>query len=98
MDNQTLSPEEYELHLKDLSERLEVFLERGEGDAGRLLKLAEELLGMSEAFPAVYEKYRRIEGLAGDMLAKRTQQQFMKGDSAAGARRGCLIGWLFGER
>ena len=97
MKNNSLSPEEYELHLKDLSQRLEAFLHGNGGDAGRLLNLAEELIGMSDSFPEIYEKHRQIEGLIGETFARRKQQQFLSNAASNRTERGCLLGWLFGK-
>jgi len=90
----SLTPQEFELHLKDLRERLIAFIESGEGNAVELLREAEQLLALKDRFPQVYERHADVEGLVADVLARRRQQRVM---GVGGERRrapGCLLGWL----
>jgi len=89
----SLTPEEFELHLKDLRERLCAHLERGEGEFKRLCKEAEELLALRGEFPDVSARYEDVEGLVAEMLARRKQRDFMA-SSAPADTPGCLLGWL----
>lgn len=88
-----LTPDEYSLHLQDLKARMEAFLDKGEGDLRRLLHDAEELVGMRDEFPEVYERYPDIEGLCCGVLARRQQMRVMGGPQEKEAP-GCLFGWL----
>ena len=82
MSDSGLTPQEYELHTADLCERLKAYLERGEGDLGKLLKEAEEILSLAEQFPDVGERHPELEGLVAETLARRQQRKFMPADIA----------------
>jgi hypothetical protein len=92
-----LTPEEFELHLEDLCERIRAYLERGEGKYDRLRSQAEEVLSLSDEFPEVYERHTEVEGLIAAMLAREKQKEFMAWN-APGEAPGCLLGWLFRGR
>jgi len=88
-----LTPEDYELALRDLKGKLEAFIERGEGSRKALRREAEDVLSLSEQFPEVYARHPEIEGLVAELLARERQEKYM----AFGAQReapGCLLGWL----
>jgi hypothetical protein len=88
-----LTPQEFELHLKDLRDRLRALLDKGEGSSGELRREAEELLLMAGGYPGVYERYPNLPGLVADLLAREKQKEYV----AAGPRGeapGCLLGWL----
>jgi len=92
-----LTPQEYEMHLEDLRERLRAHLEDGEGDRGQLLKEAENVLDLAEEFADEYARHPEIEGLLGELFARREQAKFLPGESSSASetkRRGCLLGWL----
>ena len=92
-----LTPQDYELHLRDLKERLVAYLERGEGDLKKLHRDAEELLSMVDEFAEVYARFPELEGMLAEMLAKEKQLQFMPEAPAADAP-GCLLGLLLQQR
>ena len=94
----SLTPEEYELHLKDLHARLEAHLAGAGEDAERLLKDAERVLELADSFPDVFERYRTVEGLVADTLAHRRQEQFLAQQRGPDERPGCLLGWLLRPR
>jgi len=91
-----LTPQEYELHLKDLRQRLIEHLEGAGGEnPDRLLKDAERVLELAETFPDVFRRHRDVEGLVADLLARREQQRFLAAQQPSQARQsGCLLGWL----
>jgi hypothetical protein len=93
MTDTQLTPDEYDLHLKDLKERMQAFLEEGEGDLGKLLHDAEELVSMREEFPEVYARFPEVEGLCCALLARRQQIKVMGGPQEKEAP-GCMLGWL----
>jgi hypothetical protein len=97
MAQSALSPEEYELHLKDLKQRLTDFVERGQGDPEQLRREAEQALSLADTFPDVYERYPEIEGMVGDLLARERQAEVF-GTGQEREPRGCLLGWLFRRR
>lgn len=93
----SLTPQEYELHLKDLRDKLVAYLERGEGSLAGLHKEAEAVLTLADEFREVYERYPEVEGMVADMLARERQQQIV-GTGAPAKSAGCLLGWLFGRK
>jgi len=97
MGDSGLTPEEYEMDLRDLRDRLLAFLERGEGRLGQLKADAEKVLVLAQDFPDVYERYRDVEGMVAEMLARAEQRRYMGTDSRKEAP-GCLLGWLFKGR
>jgi hypothetical protein len=94
MAGTSLTPAEFELHLKDLRDRLRAYLERGEGNLKQLHKEAEAVLSLASEFPDVYERYQDVEGMVADMLA-RERQQAVFGTGAPPKAPGCALGWLF---
>lgn len=89
-----LTPEEYEMAIRDLQQRLEAYLERGEGDRKQLRREAQDVLNLSNEFPGVYARNSRIEGMVADLLAREQQQKFIAQQEEREAP-GCLLGWLF---
>ncbi|MCD6416464.1 MAG: hypothetical protein J7M08_07195 [Planctomycetes bacterium] len=101
MSQTPLTPDEFEMRLEQLEVRLRAYLETGEGKAGTLSRVAEEVLSLSPQFPDVYAKHGEVEGLVAEMLARQTQSRFMAQNTAAPSRvssPGCLLGWLRGRR
>ena len=98
MTGVSLTPQEYELHLKDLRERLHSYLKGGGENVDRLLRDAESVLELAETYPHVFERYREVEGLVAEVLARRRQQKFLAQPSAPAEAPGCLLGWLSGRR
>ncbi len=94
MGKSSLTAQEFELHLKDLREKLREYLETGEGKYRDLRRQAENVLALAEEFPAVYRRYEDIEGLVAAMLAREKQKEFMTSEPAE-EKSGCLLGWLF---
>jgi hypothetical protein len=97
MTDSSLTPEEFELHVQDLRQRLQAFLERGEGSLPRLRKDAEEVYLLRSDYAEVFDRHPDLDGLVGEMLARREQRRFV----APGARTespGCLLGWLVRRR
>jgi len=93
MTDTQLTPDEYELHLSDLRERLCAFLERGEGNLSRLRRDAENVLALTDEFPDVWARYGDVEGLVAEMLARQEQLKYMAPAPKSEAP-GCLLGWL----
>ncbi len=98
MAKDSLTPQEYELHLKDLRERLRLYLDGGGGDLKQLMKDAEAVLELAEAFPEVLEHHTDVEGLVAELLARRQQAKFGTGRAAPRQGPGCLLGWLTSGR
>ena len=94
----SLTPEEYELHLKDLRERLKSQLETGGGDIDALLRDAEHVLELAEEFPEVFARYEVVNGLTAEVLARRQQRNFLGAQAPERESPGCLLGWLRGRR
>jgi len=92
-----LTPEEFELHLADLRERLLAHLGRGEGNRRSLLRDAEQVLALRDDFPEIYARHGDVEGMIADLLALRQQEKF-SGSGTTSEPSGCLLGWLFGRR
>ena len=90
----SLTPEEYELHLKDLCGRLRTYLEGGGGDPGHLLKDAENVLELRDEFPDVFQRHEIVEGLVAELLARRQQDKFRSQGTTRRETPGCLLGWL----
>lgn len=92
-----VTPEEYELHLKQLREELRAHLERGQGKAAALLRQAEHVLKLRDEFADIYARYPDIEGMVAEMLARRQQKKFMA-SPRSDTSPGCLLGWLLGRK
>ena len=93
-----LTPQEFELHVRDLRERAKAYLEGGAGDRRALLKDAEHVLELAASYAEVMERYPDVEGMVAEMLARDQQAKFLSGGSARGRESpGCLLGWLFGR-
>jgi len=97
MADTQLTPDEYDLHLRDLRERLCAFLERGEGNLPRLRRDAENVLALTDEFPDVWGRYGDVEGLVAEMLARQEQLKYMASAPKSEAP-GCLVGWVMGSR
>ena len=93
----SLTPQEFELHLKDLRDRLAAYFERGEGSAKGLHKEAEAVLTLADQFPAVYARYPEVEGMVAELLA-REQQLKVFGTGQPSQAPGCALGWLLGRK
>ena len=93
-----ITRDEYELHLRDLSERLRAHLESGEDKGEELMREAEELLELGPEFPDVLERHGEIEGLVAELLARRQQEKFIATQQPEKESSGGLLGWLFGRR
>ena len=91
---QSLTPAEYEAHLKDLEERLRLYLDRGEGSAGQLLKDAEHVFELADDYREVFDRHPSVEGLVGELLARKRQDQFLP-QAPPKRSPGCALGWLF---
>jgi hypothetical protein len=98
MAQEPLTPEEYELHLKDLRERLRLYLERGEGNSRQLLHDTESVLELADDFPEVMERNQDVHGLVGELLARQQQERFFAESAAPREAPGCLLGWFFPRR
>jgi hypothetical protein len=98
MPPQNLTPEEYELHLQDLAQRLREFADTGQGDSSKLMREAEELFELSEDYPEVFHRHEDLQGLVAALLARKQQEKYRAGFEEREKRRapGCLLGWLFG--
>ena len=92
-----LTPQDYELALRDLKGKLEAYHQRGEGSRKALRREAEDVLSLSEQFPEVYARHPEIEGLVAELLAREQQAKYMASDAPREAP-GCLLGWLFKGR
>ena len=88
-----LTEEEYEAHLRDLAERIRAHLERGEGDRDRLLNDCEKVLELADDYPAAVQRHPEIEGLVGELLAKRQQDKFMRGVGGQQQHAG-ILSWF----
>jgi hypothetical protein len=97
MAGSSLTPQEFELHLKDLRDKLRAYLERGEGSPARLRKEAEAVLALAQEFAEVYERYPDVEGMVADLLAREKQSQVF-GTGQAREAPGCALAWLFRRR
>jgi hypothetical protein len=89
----SLTPQEFELHLKDLRQRLRAYLERGEGSLRGLRKEAEDVLALAPQFPQVYERYPDVEGMVAEMLARQRQEDIF-GTGKPRQAPGCMLAWL----
>jgi len=99
MSGPGLTPQEYELHVRDLRERLRSFLESGAGDMKVLLHDAESVMELAEQYPEVVRRHPDLEGLVAELLARREQRRFTSaGTGSQQERSGCLLGWLLGRR
>jgi len=94
---QLLTPAEYEAHLKDLEERLRLYLEGGEGSADELLKDAKHVLELADDYRQVLERHPSVEGLVAELLARKRQEQFLP-QQPPQRSPGCALGWLFGRK
>ena len=88
-----ITPEDYELYLRDLREKLKAYLERGAGSTKELRKQAELVLPLAEQFPDIFAKYADVEGMVAEVLARQQQEKFTAQPTSAEAP-GCLLGWL----
>jgi hypothetical protein len=87
------------MHLRYLSERLEDLVESGEGNAEKILDEAAELLELGQNhYPDILRGHPEIQGMLGDVLARRQQEKFMTGQQQESDARGCLLGWLFRKK
>ena len=97
-----LTPQEYELDLTGLCQRLRDYLEAGTGDVKALRRDAEAVLELADEFPQVIECHPEVNGLAAGLLARMEQQKFLapaEGAASAGDEApGCLLGWLLGGK
>jgi hypothetical protein len=91
-----LRPEEYEMDIKALKQRLKDYLEKNEGKEQELMDECEKVVALREEFPEVYARHPELEGLIADMLARRQQKKFRADESVTNDSPGCLLGWLFG--
>jgi len=98
MPDNVITPQEYELHLKDLTERLRAHLGGGGEDARTLLREAEELLELGEVYPEVLQRHTAVEGLVAGVLAHERQREFTGDLYSDREAPGCLLGWLFGGK
>lgn len=89
----SLTPEYYELALRDLQAKLDAFLQRGEGSRKALRRQAEDVLSLSDQFPDTYARHPEIEGLVAELLAREQQERYMAFNAPREAP-GCLLGWL----
>jgi hypothetical protein len=92
-----LTPAEYELHLKDLREKLSAYFERGEGSLKSLHKEAEAVLALADDFSEIYGRYPEVEGMVAELLAREKQQEVF-GMSTPAQAPGCALGWLAGRK
>ena len=92
-----LTPEDYELALRDLEGRLDAFLQSGEGSRKELRRQAEDVLSLAEQFPEVYARHPQVEGLVAELLARQQQEKYMAFNAPREAP-GCMFGWLLGRR
>ena len=90
----SLTPQDYDLALRDLQARLDAFLQRGEGSRKVLRREAEDVLALTDQFPEVYARHPEIEGLVAELLAREQQERYMAFNAPREAP-GCLLGWLF---
>ena len=97
MQKGSLTPQEYELHLKDLRDRLRTYLDTGVGDAKELTRDAEAVLELADNFPEVFQRYEDVQGLVGELLARQEQAKFLS-QSPPRQAPGCLLGWLLRPR
>ncbi len=97
MGGQGLTPQEFELHLKDLREKLRAHLERGEGSGSQIRRDAEQVLALAHEFPEVYARYPDVEGMVADLLAREQQKQIF-GTGQPREAPGCALAWLFRRR
>jgi hypothetical protein len=93
----TLTPEDYDLALRDLANRLEAYLQRGEGSRKELRRQAEDVLSLSAQFPEVYARHPEVEGLVAELLARQQQEKYMAFNAPREAP-GCMFGWLLRRR
>jgi hypothetical protein len=98
MSDSHISPQEYELSLKALINRIKTYLESGEGDTDQIIREAQELLEMKDVYPEALRRHRELEGLLGELLARREQERFRGSSKDEREAPGCMLGWLFGDR
>lgn len=97
MAETSLTPEDYELEIRQLKRDLKAYLERGEGDRKELRRKAEQVLKLSDEFPRVYADHSDLEGMVADLLAREEQEKFLSTE-APRESPGCLLGWLWGRK
>jgi len=95
---ESLTPDEFELHVRDLRDRLREHTVSGSGDTKALLRDAEHVLELAADYPDVMERYPEVEGLVAEVLARRQQKRFLATGTEAKESPGCLLGWLFGRK
>ena len=95
-----LSPQGFELHMRDLRSKLSAYFERGEGSARQLLKEAENVFALAPQFPEVFARFPEVEGMVADLLARQRQEDVFGSGPARGRPNapGCMLGWLFRPR
>jgi hypothetical protein len=93
----SLTPDDYDLALRDLEGKLEAFIQRGEGSRRALRREAEDALSLRDEFPQVYARHPGIEGLVAELLAREQQERYMSFNAPREAP-GCLLGWLVRRR
>ncbi len=71
------TPEEYERELSALRDWLDECLGASEGFES-VEKTAAHILGQRDRFPEVFERYRDIEPMIGDIMSRRVQSDFFK--------------------
>lgn len=98
MSDSHISPQEYEMSIQALIERIKTYLDTGQGDTEQILREAEELLEMRNIYPEAMHRHRELQGLLGDLLARREQERFSSPQGGEREAPGCLLGWLFGGK
>ncbi|MBS3763927.1 MAG: hypothetical protein KGZ25_11570 [Planctomycetes bacterium] len=93
-----LTPEEYELHLEELTARIKQHLESGSENTDKLIGEAEELLELGSSYREVFERHPDFPRLVGGLLARQKQENFMASKPEAENAPGCLLGWLLGRK
>ena len=69
--------EEYEKELSALRDKLDECLGAPENFES-FEKVAAHILGQRERFPEVFERFRDIEPMIGDLMSRRVQSDFFK--------------------
>ena len=82
------------MSLQALIDRIKTYLDTGEGDTNQIIREAEELLEMKDIYPEALRRHREIEGLLGELLARREQERYMSSQKEKREAPGCLLGWL----
>lgn len=97
MAGQPISPREYEMSIEALIDRIEIYLDTGEGDSQQIIREAEELLELKDVYPEAINRHPELQGLLGELLARKQQERFRANRKEGEEREapGCLLGWLF---